>query len=198
MIIGLTGGIASGKSTVSALLVNKGARLVDADVIAREVMLPGHEVLAAAAKQFGKEILFPDGTLNRAKLGEIVFQDPVALQTLNNLTHPAIRQEIKDRMYSMEQEEPKRLIIVDIPLLFESGLETLFHEIVVVYVPREMQIARLIERNRLSLEEAEARLNAQMDIEQKRNKADYIIDNSGDLAYTEQQVAVFWDRLGLS
>lgn len=198
MIIGLTGGIASGKSTVSALLVNKGARLVDADVIAREVMLPGHEVLAAAAKQFGKEILFPDGTLNRAKLGEIVFQDPVALQTLNNLTHPAIRQEIKNRMYSMEQEEPKRLIIVDIPLLFESGLETLFHEIVVVYVPREMQIARLMERNRLSLEEAEARLNAQMDIEQKRNKADYIIDNSGDLAYTEQQVAVFWDRLGLS
>ncbi|MEK3766983.1 dephospho-CoA kinase [Paenibacillus sp. FSL R7-0048] len=198
MIIGLTGGIASGKSTVSALLVNKGARLVDADVIAREVMLPGHEVLAAAAKQFGKEILFTDGTLNRAKLGEIVFQDPVALQTLNNLTHPAIRQEIKDRMYSMEQEEPKRLIIVDIPLLFESGLETLFHEIVVVYVPRDMQIARLMERNRLSLEEAEARLNAQMDIEQKRNKADYIIDNSGDLAYTEQQVAVFWDRLGLS
>ncbi|ETT64878.1 dephospho-CoA kinase [Paenibacillus odorifer] len=198
MIIGLTGGIASGKSTVSALLVNKGARLVDADVIAREVMLPGHEVLAAAAKQFGKEILFPDGTLNRAKLGEIVFQDPVALQTLNNLTHPAIRQEIKKRMYSMEQEEPKRLIIVDIPLLFESGLETLFHEIVVVYVPREVQIARLMERNRLSLEEAEARLNAQMDIEQKRNKADYIIDNSGDLAYTEQQVAVFWDRLGLS
>ncbi|OME24869.1 dephospho-CoA kinase [Paenibacillus odorifer] len=198
MIIGLTGGIASGKSTVSALLVNKGARLVDADVIAREVMLPGHKVLAAAAKQFGKEILFSDGTLNRAKLGEIVFQDPVALQTLNNLTHPAIRQEIKNRMYSMEQEEPKRLIIVDIPLLFESGLETLFHEIVVVYVPREVQITRLMERNRLSLEEAEARLNAQMDIEQKRNKADYIIDNSGDLAYTEQQVAVFWDRLGLS
>lgn len=94
-------------------------------------------------------------------------------------------------MYSMEQEEPKRLIIVDIPLLFESGLETLFHEIVVVYVPREVQITRLMERNRLSLEEAEARLNAQMDIEQKRNKADYIIDNSGDLAYTEQQVAVF-------
>ncbi|MEK5278814.1 MULTISPECIES: dephospho-CoA kinase [Paenibacillus] len=198
MIIGLTGGIASGKSTVSALLVNKGARLVDADVIAREVMLPGHEVLDAAAKQFGKEILFSDGTLNRAKLGEIVFQDPVALQTLNNLTHPAIRQEIKNRMYSMEQEEPKRLIIVDIPLLFESGLESLFHEIVVVYVPREVQITRLMERNRLSLEEAEARLNAQMDIEQKRNKADYIIDNSGDLAYTEQQVAVFWDRLGLS
>jgi dephospho-CoA kinase len=197
MIIGLTGGIASGKSTVSALLVNKGARLVDADVIAREVMLPGHEVLAAAVKQFGGEILFPDGTLNRAKLGEIVFQDPVALQTLNNLTHPAIRQEMKDRMYSMEQEEPERLIIVDIPLLFESGLDNLFHEILVIYVPYEVQITRLMGRNGLSLEQAEARLNVQMDIELKRNKANYIIDNSGDLAYTEQQVSVFWDRLGV-
>ncbi|WP_339316245.1 dephospho-CoA kinase [Paenibacillus sp. FSL R10-2734] len=198
MIIGLTGGIASGKSTVSALLVSKGARLVDADVIAREVMLPGHEVLAAAVKQFGSEILSPDGTLNRGKLGDIVFRDPAALQALNNLTHPAIRREIKERMNSMEEEDPKKLIIVDIPLLFESGLENLFHEIVVVYVPREVQIARLMERNGLSIEEAEARLNAQMDIEAKRNKADYIIDNSGDLAHTEQQVAVFWDRLGLS
>ncbi|WP_313640099.1 dephospho-CoA kinase [Paenibacillus sp. FSL K6-0276] len=197
MIIGLTGGIASGKSTVSALLVSKGARLVDADVIAREVMLPGHEVLAAAVKQFGSEILSPDGTLNRGKLGDIVFQDPAALQALNNLTHPAIRREIKERMNSMEEEDPKKLIIVDIPLLFESGLENLFNEILVVYVPREVQIARLMERNGLSFEQAEARLNAQMDIEAKRNKADYIIDNSGDLAHTEQQVAVFWDRLGL-
>ncbi|CAH1059175.1 dephospho-CoA kinase [Paenibacillus pseudetheri] len=198
MIIGLTGGIASGKSTVSALFVSKGARLVDADVIAREVMLPGHEVLAAAVKQFGSEILSPDGTLNRGKLGDIVFQDPAALQALNNLTHPAIRREIKERMNSMEEEDPKKLTIVDIPLLFESGLENMFHEILVVYVPREVQIARLMERNGLSLEQAEARLNAQMDIEAKRNKADYIIDNSGELAHTEQQVAVLWDRLGLS
>ena len=198
MIIGLTGGIASAKSTVSALLVSKGARLVDADVIAREVMLPGHEVLAAAVKQFGSEILSSDGTLNRGKLGDIVFQDPAALQALNNLTHPAIRREIKERMNSMEEEDPKKLTIVDIPLLFESGLENMFHEILVVYVPREVQIARLMERNGLSLEQAEARLNAQMDIEAKRNKADYIIDNSGELAHTEQQVAVLWDRLGLS
>lgn len=198
MIIGLTGGIASGKSTVSALLVSKGARLVDADVIAREIMLPGHEVLAAAVKQFGSEILSSDGTLNRGKLGDIVFQDPAALQALNNLTHPAIRREIKERMNSMEEEDPKKLTIVDIPLLFESGLENMFHEILVVYVPREVQIARLMERNGLSLEQAEARLNAQMDIEAKRNKADYIIDNSGELAHTEQQVAVLWDRLGLS
>lgn len=195
MILGLTGVIASGKSTVSALLVSKGARLVDADVIAREIMLPGHKALAAAVCQFGSGILLPDGTLNRAKLAEIVFGNPKALQTLNNLTHPAIRQEIQERMSRFEQEE---LVVVDIPLLFESEYESLFQKIVVVYVPREIQISRLIERNGLSYEQAEARLNAQMDIELKRNKANYIIDNSGDLTHTMQQVADLWDRLGLS
>ncbi|WP_410511954.1 dephospho-CoA kinase [Paenibacillus sp. BR2-3] len=198
MILGLTGGIASGKSTVSALFVNKGAGLVDADVIAREVMLPGHQVLAATVRHFGKDILSPDGTLDRAKLGEIVFRDPEARQTLNDLTHPAIRQEIRSCMQAMDQQEPERLIIVDIPLMFESNLQGMFEEIVLVYVPREVQLIRLMERNNWSREQAEDRLNAQMDIELKRDKATYVIDNSGDLAHTEMQVAELWDRLGLS
>lgn len=198
MIMGLTGGIASGKSTVSALFVAKGARLVDADVIARGVMLPGHPVLAAAVEHFGQIILLPDGTLNRAALGEIVFHDQAALQVLNNLTHPAIRQEIKETMYAMEEEDPLSLIIVDIPLLYESELDNLFKEITVVYVPREVQLARLMERNGLTLEQATGRLDAQMDIEEKRRRADYIIDNSAELTHTEQQVAALWDRLGLS
>lgn len=198
MIMGLTGGIASGKSTVSALFVEKGARLVDADVIARAVMLPGHPVLAAAVEHFGHGILLADGTLNRAALGEIVFNDQAALQVLNHLTHPAIRQEIKDRMYALEKEDPLRLIIVDIPLLYESELDNLFKKILVVYVPREVQLARLMERNGLTFEQASGRLDAQMDIEEKRRRADYIIDNSGELAHTEQQVAAIWDRLGLS
>ncbi|MGN7760825.1 dephospho-CoA kinase [Paenibacillus sp. 22594] len=198
MIMGLTGGIASGKSTVSAIFVDKGARLVDADVIAREVMLPGSPVLAAAVQEFGGEILQADGTLNRARLGEIVFHDPEARQKLNDLTHPAIRREIKNRMYALEQEEPQRLVIVDIPLLYESRLDNLFQEIIVVYIPRELQLARLVERNTLTMEQAEVRLNAQMDIEQKRSKATYVIDNSGNLDDTRQQVAALWDRLGLS
>jgi dephospho-CoA kinase len=198
MIMGLTGGIASGKSTVSALFVNKGAALVDADVIAREVMLPGHQVLAATVRHFGQDILSPDGTLDRAKLGEIVFRDPEARQTLNDLTHPAIRQEIRARMQAMDELEPERLIIVDIPLMYESNLQGMFEEIVVVYVPREVQLARLMLRNHWTKEQAEDRLNAQMDIEVKRNKATYVIDNSRDLAYTEMQVAQLWDRLGLS
>ncbi|CQR54774.1 dephospho-CoA kinase [Paenibacillus riograndensis] len=197
MIMGLTGGIASGKSTVSAMFVDKGARLVDADVIAREVMLPGHPVLAAAVQQFGEDILLPDGTLNRARLGEIVFNDSEARQKLNDLTHPAIRREIKNRMYALEQEDPQRLTLVDIPLLYESELDNLFEEITVVYVPRELQLARLMERNGLTLQQAEGRLQAQMDIELKRSRANYVIDNSRDLAYAKQQVDVLWDRLGL-
>ncbi|OKP75774.1 dephospho-CoA kinase [Paenibacillus sp. P3E] len=198
MIMGLTGGIASGKSTVSAIFVDKGARLVDADVIAREVMLPESPVLAAAVQEFGEEILQPDGTLNRARLGEIVFHDPDARQKLNELTHPAIRREIKNRMYALEQEVPQQLVIVDIPLLYESRLDNLFQEIIVVYVPRELQLDRLMERNTLTMEQAEGRLSAQMDIEQKRSKATYVIDNSGNLDNTRQQVAALWDRLGLS
>lgn len=197
MIIGLTGGIASGKSTVSALFVRKGAALVDADVIAREVMLPGHPVLAAAVEAFGDRILLPDGSLDRAGLGEIVFRDPEALQTLNNLTHPAIRREIKDRMYALEQENPQRLVIVDIPLLYESELDSMFDQIIVVYVPRRVQLARLMERSGMKLEQAEDRLRSQMDIELKRRKANYVIDNSGDPESAELQVARLWDRLGL-
>ncbi|WNS46355.1 dephospho-CoA kinase [Paenibacillus sp. MMS20-IR301] len=197
MIMGLTGGIASGKSTVSALFARKGAALVDADIIAREVMLPGHPVLAAAVQAFGDGILHSDGSLDRARLGEIVFRDPEALQTLNQLTHPAIRREIKEQMYVLEQENPQRLVIVDIPLLYESELDHLFEQIIVVYVPRRVQLARLMARNGLKLDQAEERLKSQMDIELKRRKADYVIDNSGDPGATEQQVASLWDKLGL-
>jgi dephospho-CoA kinase len=197
MIIGLTGGIASGKSTVSAMFVRKGAALVDADVIAREVMLPGHPVLAAAVQAFGERILQPDGSLDRAVLGEIVFRDPEALKTLNSLTHPAIRRQIKDRMYTLEQEDPQRLVIVDIPLLYESELDSLFDQIIVVYVPRRVQLARLMERSGMKLEQAEDRLRSQMDIELKRRKASHVIDNSGNLEATERQVAGLWDKLGL-
>lgn len=195
MIIGLTGGIASGKSTVSALFVREGAALVDADVIAREVMLPGHPVLAAAVQAFGDRILRADGSLDRTALGDIVFRDPEALQTLNSLTHPAIRKEIRLRMEALEQEDSRRLVIVDIPLLYESGLDTLFEQVIVVYVPRRVQLARLMERNEMTLGQAEDRIASQMDIELKRRRATYVIDNSRSLEATEHQVAALRDRL---
>lgn len=167
MNIGLTGGIATGKSTVSALLVAKGALLIDADAIAREVMLPGHPVLAAVIQHFGQAIVNSDGTLHRKRLGEIVFRDPVQRQALNDITHPAIREEMRLRMEAYEREQPDKLVLADIPLMYESGLESLY-ESMVVYVPRDVQLRRLMLRDGLTEEQAELRLSAQMDIEQKK------------------------------
>ncbi|MGZ7445173.1 dephospho-CoA kinase [Paenibacillus sp. TH7-28] len=197
MNIGLTGGIATGKSTVSRMLVRKGAVLIDADVIAREIMEPGHPVLAAVAERFGQAVLHPDGTLNRKKLGEIVFASPEERKALENLTHPAIRAEMRKRMAELEAEDPRRLVVADIPLLYESGLERLYERIMVVYVPRDVQLSRLMERDVLSREEAERRLNAQMDIELKKERADILIDNSRGLDETERQIDGFWRDQGL-
>lgn len=194
MIIGLTGGIATGKSTVSALLIRKGALLVDADVIAREVMLPGHPVLAAVAEHFGQAVLLADGTLDRKKLGDIVFREPAQRQALNEITHPAIRLEIRRQMESLEREHPERLVVVDIPLLFESGLESMFERVMLVYAPASIQKERLMKRNQLTAEEAVARINSQMDIEEKKRKADVIIDNSGSAEETQRQIDEFWLR----
>lgn len=136
MNIGLTGGIATGKSTVSRLLAERGAAIIDADVIAREIMEPGHPVLAAVSERFGPGVLHPDGTLNRKKLGEIVFSHPEERKALEALTHPAIRAEMKRRMEELEAADPHRLVVADIPLLYESGLDPLYDQIMVVYVPR--------------------------------------------------------------
>lgn len=197
MNIGLTGGIAAGKSTVSEMLVKRGAVLIDADVIAREIMEPGHPVLQSVVDRFGRGVLREDGALDRKKLGAIVFSNPAERKALEAITHPAIRSQMRDTMNQLEAENPNRLVIADIPLLYESGLESLYGEIMVVYVPREVQLERLVQRDGLALSEAEARLNAQMDIELKKQKADIVIDNSKDLDDTERQIDDFWRNKGL-
>lgn len=198
MNIGLTGGIASGKSTVSQMLVSRGAALIDADIIAREIMEPGHPVLHLVVERFGEGVLKEDGTLDRKKLGAVVFSDQAQRKALEAITHPAIRSEMHEIMSRLEAEDPKRLVIADIPLLYESGLENLYDEILVVYVPREVQLDRLMKRDGLILSEAEARLNAQMDIELKKQKADIVIDNSIGINETERQIDEFWRKKGLS
>ncbi|MDU0331113.1 MULTISPECIES: dephospho-CoA kinase [Paenibacillus] len=197
MNIGLTGGIATGKSTVSRLLAERGAAIIDADVIAREIMEPGHPVLAAVSERFGPGVLNTDGTLNRKKLGEIVFSNPEERKALEALTHPAIRAEMKQRMEELEAADPHRLVVADIPLLYESGLDPLYERIMVVYVPREVQLTRLMLRDGLSKEAAEQRINAQMDIEIKKERADILIDNSGGLEETKRQIDDFWRDQGL-
>ncbi|MBG9732843.1 dephospho-CoA kinase [Paenibacillus alvei] len=197
MNIGLTGGIASGKSTVSRLLVERGALLVDADKIAREVVLPGSPVLEQIAVHFGSDMLLEDGSLNRKRLGELVFASETSRKQLESITHPAIRQEIQRQTRQFEQEHPERLVVVDIPLLYESGLAEMFDSIVVVYVPRSVQLQRLMERDGWNEKEAEQRLNAQWSMEKKRDLADIVIDNSGSLQDTIMQVDRFWSEKGL-
>ena len=195
MNIGLTGGIATGKSTVSSLLARKGALLVDADVIARDVMLPGHPVLEEVAAHFGQDLIGPDGQLKRKKLGEIIFNDPDKRAKLNAITHPAIRKEIRRQMEDYNTKHPGKLVIVDIPLLYESELQSLFDQVLVVYVPKDIQTRRLMERDGLTSEQAAVRLNSQMDIELKKDLADIVIDNSLGLEQTALQVDELWGRL---
>jgi dephospho-CoA kinase len=201
VIIGLTGGIASGKSTVAKMLVARGALLVDADQIAREVVQPGSPVLAQVAQrfrlQYDCDVLQADGALDRKRLGALVFADPIAKKTLEALIHPPIRATILERMQTLQNAQPERLIVVDIPLLFESNYTYMFDEVMLVYVPRAEQLRRLIARDGLSLEHAEQRLAAQMPIDDKRTLATVIIDNSGDTTTTERQIEQFWRSKGL-
>lgn len=197
MNIGLTGGIACGKSTVAAMLVRRGALLVDADRIAREVVEPGTPVLAQVIERFGADLLQEDGSLNRKKLGERIFGDPEARRDLEQLLHPPIRATMRERMRAYQSEFPDRLVVVDIPLLYESGLQSMVEQVMVVYVPREVQLTRLIARDGLSPEQAEQRLQSQMPIEEKRRLADILIDNTGSLEETEKQIDAFWTERGL-
>lgn len=198
MIIGLTGGIASGKSTIAKMLVERGALLVDADQVAREVVLPGESALEAIASLFGQAVLLPDGSLNRKALGEIVFQDKASLAQLEAITHPAIRASMQHRIHTYEEKYPERLIVADVPLLYETKQQHLYKGVMVVYVPEEIQIARLMERSSFTKSEAERRVSLQMNIEQKRELANWVIDNSGTLEETSRQIDQFWKDQGLT
>lgn len=198
MNIGLTGGIATGKSTVANLLIGRGALLIDLDRIAREVVEPGQPALARIAARFGQAVLQADGTLDRKRLGGIVFADPAERKALEAILHPEIRAVMRSRMTDNERAHPDRLTVVDVPLLYESGLESHFEQVMVVYVPRREQLWRLMERDKLSREEAERRLAAQMDIEEKKKLADIVVDNSGSLAETERQLERIWREMGLT
>lgn len=197
MNIGLTGGIATGKSTVSDMLVEKGAILLDADQIAREVVLPGSPVLDKVFERFGQAVRNADGSLDRKKLGEIVFADREARKELEGILHPAIREIMKERMSRAQLEHPERLVVADVPLLFESGLEHLYEEVLLVYVPEAIQIRRLMARDGINEEQARLRIQAQLPIEDKKARADIVIDNSGTLENTRKQIDQFWNGKGL-
>ncbi|MBP2017748.1 dephospho-CoA kinase [Symbiobacterium terraclitae] len=193
-IIGLTGSIASGKSTVTAILREIGAPVIDADAIVHELQQPGTEVTAAIAREFGPGVLRPDGSLDRAALGRMVFADPERRRALEAIVHPAVRAEMLRRVEALRREG-RPAAVLDIPLLYESGWDRLVDEVWVVYVDRATQKARLIARSGLSPEEAEARIAAQGDLEEKARRADRVIDNRGGLAETRAQVLAAWQAV---
>ncbi|MFC5405415.1 dephospho-CoA kinase [Cohnella soli] len=197
MNIGLTGGIATGKSTVASMLKQRGALLIDLDIIAREIVEPGQPSLSAIVDRFGPSVIREDGSLDRKKLGSLVFANTNERKALEAILHPAIRQVMKNRMTDYERTSPDKLVVVDVPLLFESGLEHYFEKVMVVYVPRSLQLKRLVERDGFNSEDAGRRLDAQMDIEEKRRRADIVIDNGGERERTEEQVERFWREMRL-
>jgi len=190
-IIGLTGSIASGKSTVSAMLREIGAPVIDADAIVHDLQRPGTPVLQAIAREFGPEVLRADGSLDRQALGRIVFADAGRRRALEAIVHPAVRAEIRRQM-DLHRQAGSPAVVLDIPLLFESGWDRMVDEVWVVYVDAATQKARLIARSGLSPEEAEARIAAQMDLEEKARRADRVIDNRGTPAETRIQVVAAW------
>lgn len=187
MILGLTGGIASGKSTVSALLRERGITVIDADQIARQVVEPGMPAYEAIVRHFGTEILQPDRSINRKKLGEIVFSNESERHILNGIVHPEVRKVMREQAEAAERAG-ERIVVMDIPLLFESKLQHMVDKIAVVYVPAPVQLERLMKRDALDEQQAMKRLQAQLPIEWKKEHADYVIDNQGTLEETKRQV----------
>jgi len=187
MILGLTGGIATGKSTVTGMLRERGIPVIDADQIARDVVEPGKPAYEAIVAHFGNEILLEEGQIDRKKLGEIVFSDESERQKLNAIVHPEVRRVMREEAEAAEKNGAS-IVFMDIPLLFESKLQYLVDKIVVVYAPAPMQLARMMERDELQEEQAQKRLRAQFPIDQKKADADFLIDNSRSREETEQQV----------
>ncbi|MBE9225114.1 dephospho-CoA kinase [Phormidium sp. LEGE 05292] len=184
--IGLTGGISTGKTTVSNYLVNTyHLPILDADIYAREAVQIGSPILDKIAQRYGTEILLPDGTLNRQKLGEIIFPNNEERIWLEQQIHPYVRERFAE---AMNQLPSNSTVILVIPLLFEAKLTNLVTEIWVVFVEEQQQIERLMQRNNLTLEQAKARINSQMPLAEKCQKADIILDNSGSLEYLYQQI----------
>lgn len=187
MIIGLTGSIASGKSTVSKMLEKKGYPIVDADLVARQVVEPGTETLKQIEELFGKRVIREDGLMDREKVGQLIFTDPANRKKLNDVIHPAIRQEML-RQRNALAEAGHEMIIMDIPLLFESRLQHFVDKILVVSVTEENQLERLMKRNGLSEQDARSRINSQLPMSVKAEGADAVIYNDGTIEETERQL----------
>lgn len=194
LVVGLTGGIASGKSTVSRLFQQAGIPVICADELAREAVKPGSAGLDEIRSVFGNSVIDRDGNLDRKAMGSVVFGDESKRRSLESIIHPRVSQE-KDRILNALEGKGHSLAIVDVPLLYESEWQNAFDLVIVVYVPTKVQEERLMSRDRISFEAAKARIEAQLPIEKKKELADRIVDNTGDVAHTCFQVKRLLEEL---
>ena len=192
-VIGLTGGVGSGKSTVAEMLRELGATVIDADQAAHEVYAPGTRGFEAVVAEFGRDFV-RNGAIDRQRLGALVFNDEAARQRLNAIVHPLVREWMAART-AEALERGDEIVIQDVPLLFENGLEGLFSSVLLVYAPEDVQVERLVQGRGVPLERARAIIAAQLPIEEKRRRAHHVVDNSGTVDQTRNQVEEVWAQM---
>ncbi|AZB43893.1 dephospho-CoA kinase [Bacillus sp. FJAT-42376] len=197
LVIGLTGGIASGKSTVSSILKEYGFPIIDADILAKEAVDPGMPAYTQIVEAFGDSILQNDGSIDRAKLGSLIFGDSEKRKVLNGIVHPQVRQEMV-RQRDEYIQQGKKAVILDIPLLFESKLTHFADKILLVYVTPDVQVNRLMKRNQYNEKEARQRIDSQMPLEEKKHLADEVLYNNGTVEETKNQLSAIMDKWKLS
>ena len=195
LVAGLTGSIATGKSTVSGILKELGAFIVDADRAAHEVVLPGTKAFNEIVRIFGKQILQKSGEIDRERLGSIIFNDSAMRSILEEVVHPEVMRSMDEQICSIKSDFPDAVVILDVPLLIETGMHKGVSEVIVVYCPEDMQIKRLMIRDNISREEALAKVRAQISIEEKRRYASVLIDNSASRENTRRQVKNTYIRI---
>lgn len=197
LIIGLTGGIVGGKSTVASMFRDLGAKIVDVDKLGHSVILPHRPAWEKIIRLFGKDILRNDLTIERKKFGKIVFTNPTLLKKLNKITHPEIIKLIKREINLAKNKtnSQEKILIIDAALIYEAKIDKLMDKIIVVYINKDEQVKRLVKRNNLSKEETLQRIKSQMSMKEKVKIADYVIDNSNSLDETKKQVEKIWQSL---
>lgn len=194
MRVGLTGGIGSGKSAVSSLLAELGATVVDADLLAREAVAPGSPGLAEIAAEFGDDVVGPDGSLDRPAMAAVVFSDPTARQRLEAIVHPRVRARAAEIEAAALAADPSAVVVHDVPLLVETGQQDSYDVVLVVDVPRDLQVARLVSARGMDEAEARSRIAAQADRDARLAAADVVIDNSGTLDDLARRVEQVWQE----
>ena len=194
-LVALSGGIASGKSTIARRLSELGAVHIDADALAREAVAPGSQGLRAIRARFGDGVIAADGSLDRPALGQLVFSDPDRLAALNGIVHPEVRRLAQERLDEIERADPRAVVIYDVPLLVEAGVDLPWDLVVIAEAPAEVRRQRMVELRGMSPEEAERRIANQASDDERRAVADVVVDTGGSLERTLEQADALWERL---